>query len=189
MESVVDLDLSQIYTNHFMVAVCDYASNMAAYEVNFGGSVRVPDANTTLTAALLNDAGLWFVDVDADDLQSVTTKHATAKEVDLLSAARDGDGTLYVASNEKDSEGHLVSLSVHGERSRLHHDQGGNLGGGLQRHVLGAWGQRWDYAGIVWSLCPGAGSCHRRVSGRLDHYQLYQQCLCRGHCLCGDAAP
>ena len=109
VESVVDLDLSQIYTNHFMVAVCDYASNMAAYEVNFGGSVRVPDANTTLTAALLNDAGLWFVDVDADDLQSVTTKHATAKEVDLLSAARDGDGTLYVASNEKDSEGHLVS--------------------------------------------------------------------------------
>ena len=65
VESVVDLDLSQIYTNHFMVAVCDYASNMAAYEVNFGGSVRVPDANTTLTAALLNDAGLWFVDVDA----------------------------------------------------------------------------------------------------------------------------
>ena len=109
VESVVDLDLSQIYTNHFMVAVCDYASNMAAYEVNFGGSVRVPDANTTLTAALQDDAGLWFVDVDADDLQSVTAKHATAKEVDLLSAARDGDGTLYVASREKDSEGHLIS--------------------------------------------------------------------------------
>ena len=109
VESAVDLDISQIYTNHFIVAVCDYASNMAAYEVNFGGSVPIPEAETMLTAALQDDAGLWFVDVDADHLQSVSTKHTAAKEVDLLSAARGGDGTLYVASNEKDSEGHMIS--------------------------------------------------------------------------------
>lgn len=46
--------------------------------------------------------GLWFVDMDADDLSAMTTRNAAAVDFDLLSVARGADGVLYAASNEDD---------------------------------------------------------------------------------------
>ena len=109
VESTVHLDLSEVYTNHFLVAVYDYASNVTVYEVNVGGSVETPEADAILTAALSDRDGLWFVDMDADDLSAMTTRNAAAVDFDLLSVARGADGVLYAASNEDDGEGHLVS--------------------------------------------------------------------------------
>ncbi len=109
VESTVHLVLSEVYTNHFLVAVYDYASNVTVYEVNVGGSVETPEADAILTAALSDRDGLWFVDMDADDLSAMTTRNAAAVDFDLLSVARGADGVLYAASNEDDGEGHLVS--------------------------------------------------------------------------------
>lgn len=90
VESTVHLDLSEVYTNHFLVAVYDYASNVTVYEVNVGGSVETPEADAILTAALSDRDGLWFVDMDADDLSAMTTRNAAAVDFDLLSGQRGG---------------------------------------------------------------------------------------------------
>lgn len=109
VEATVDVDISEVYTNHFLVALCDYAGNINTYEVNFGGSVTAPAADTILTAALTDQEGLWFADIDADNLLAITGKNETALDFDLLSAARGADGVLYLASNERDAGGATIS--------------------------------------------------------------------------------
>ncbi len=107
--TTVNFDLSKIYSNSFKVSLFDYAGNNTVYEVNFGGEVQRPATNTILHATLPDSKGQWFADIDADDLTSITTKNSSALNTELLSAAKDAKGTLYVATNEKDVEGYTVS--------------------------------------------------------------------------------
>ncbi len=107
VECTVDFDLSEIYTNEFYVGVVDYAGNLSTYAVSVGGEIRIPDTNAVLSAALQNDAGQWFVQMDVDE-QSMETLHETAGEIPILSVTRAADGTLYAASQES-VDGYLVS--------------------------------------------------------------------------------
>lgn len=108
--TTVNFDLSKIYTNQLLVSIYDYAGNNTVYDVNFGGEVQRPATNTILHAALPDNKGQWFADIDADDLTSITTKNSSAIDTQLLSAARDANGTLYVASLEKDANNVVTSI-------------------------------------------------------------------------------
>lgn len=107
--TTVNFDLSKVYSNSFKVSLFDYAGNNTVYEVSFGGEVQRPATNTMLHATLPDSKGQWFADIDADDLTSITTKNPSALNTELLSAAKDAKGTLYVATNEKDADGYTVS--------------------------------------------------------------------------------
>ena len=98
-EASVDIDLTQIYTNDFIIGVYDYAGNANAYEVHIGGQIRIPDTNTILSAAMPNNEGQWFAELDVD-AQTVTYQNSTAGQTPILSMARAADGTLYAASQE-----------------------------------------------------------------------------------------
>ncbi len=122
VESTVHLDLSEVYTDYFLVAVYDYASNVTVYEVNVGGSVETPEADAILTAALSDRDGLWFVDMDADDLSAMTTRNAAAVDFHLLSVARGADG-VYMRPVTKTTGGTSRLLLIHSRRNELCDDQ------------------------------------------------------------------
>ena len=109
VESTLELDLNQIYTNDFLVLVCDYAGNMSAYEVHMGGNIAIPELDTTLSAALQAEDGMRFVRFDADNPASYTSTHETAIETKLLAAAYGANGTLYTSSYETSESGTLFS--------------------------------------------------------------------------------
>ena len=111
VESTVDFDLSEVYTNGFYVYVIDYAGNASTYEVAIGGEVKIPDTNAVLSVALEDSNGQWFADLDVDE-QTVTAKTETAGEVSILSTTRGADGVLYAASSEtmeENGQKYLVS--------------------------------------------------------------------------------
>ncbi len=101
-EATVHFDLSDIYTNNFVIMAIDYAGNSKAYEVNFGGTVEQPEANALLSAAFPVEGGFLFGTLDTDNLSSYTTTMQSPVTTDLLCAARGNEGKLYAASRELD---------------------------------------------------------------------------------------
>lgn len=110
-ETTLEFPLDGIYSNDLIVAVYDYASNVTAYQTNFGGTIAAPAADATLRAAVPGtDDTTLFLELNTEDKSSIKTLNENNPlPASVLSVTRGPEGKLLLASNELDNSKNLVS--------------------------------------------------------------------------------